>query len=391
TYGVTQRATAAHSLVQTPDGGFLAIGHSDVEGPREAPFLSGEVYVFKTDGDGHILWRGFFGQGGAMGRSVQVTRSGAYIAAGVQSFCREGETIAIYRHRGNTFVEFRHEGVNLLGGFSGSDNKTNHGGSKKGHGGGYPFGWLDSKGRRQEWAGFWAGYAYLDRRWGFWEGVPGNPFAEQSHELRRVRPDCIELHVVTKVGPLKNPLFQCNVYYYVSPAGIGVKSAVKVLRRLEPVGFDDTGGQLIMTQIDCDLDPSKPYTRKGQMSLYYRLALDKELLRLRNGVSARSRPPSVRCLRLKNWCRAVSRLRSNSPGPYSFAATTLKLAPRFFGPLPGNPISILLAFSSPSSIRRRRITPRLSTRPGWLPGPKRESPRSVPSGHGRAPGNAETP
>ncbi len=188
-----------------------------------------------------------------------------------------GKTLlAVYRHRGNTFTEFWRDGVNLIGGFSSGPKESNHGGANCGHSEDYPFGWIDAHGGKPEWEGFWSGFNYVDRRWGTWQGVAGNPFAEQSHDFQVVNDKCIQLHVVLRVGPLDNPLFKCDVRYYVSRNGIGVKNVVTVLRKLQPMGYDDTGGQFLKTQIDCDLDPSRSYKRRHQPDLYYKLALDNQ-------------------------------------------------------------------------------------------------------------------
>lgn len=185
------------------------------------------------------------------------------------------DLLAVYSHTGNTFTQFWVYGSNLLGGFSSGTPGSNAGGPMKGHSADYPFGHIsDAAGNKLQWEGFWAGFNYIDVRWMFWTGIAGNPLAQCSFSVEQPRNDLVVLHVTTQVPFCFDPLFQCEVDYFVKPQGIGVKSVVTVLKELQPLGADDTGGQLLMSQVDCDLDPAQPYQEANQPDLYYKLALN---------------------------------------------------------------------------------------------------------------------
>jgi len=201
-------------------------------------------------------------------------------AQGQTRVYNDGQLLAVYNQAGNTFIEFWFAGVNVLGGFSSGTPGSNAGGASKGHSSDYPFGWQDGFGGKPQWEGFWAGFNYMDQRWKYWQGVAGNPFAQQSFKITQPSSGLVQLHVVTKVGPANDPLFQCEVDYFIRPSGIGVKNVVTVLRELQPIGYDDTGGQLMMTQIDCDLDPGQPYDQSHQPDLYYKLALNGNIVNI---------------------------------------------------------------------------------------------------------------
>ncbi|MDD5572104.1 MAG: hypothetical protein PHD97_13215, partial [Bacteroidales bacterium] len=186
----------------------------------------------------------------------------------------DGALLAIYNNSGNTFTTFMYKGKNVLGGFSSGTPGTNVGGPVKGHSTDYPYGWIDGGGNKPIWEGFWTGFAYMDTRTNMWEGVAGNPFAQQSFSITQICPKLLDMHSVMIVGPQGNPLFQCDVHYYISPAGIGVYNKTTLLRYIQPVGYDDTGGQFMMSQVDCDLDPSKSYDSINQTDLYFKLACD---------------------------------------------------------------------------------------------------------------------
>ncbi len=187
-----------------------------------------------------------------------------------------GQLLAVYNHAGNTFTDFWVNGVNLIGGFDGGapGTTTNSGSPIKGHSPEYPFGHRDANGNMLPWEGFWSGFNYMDKRWMVWTGVPGNGFAQASFSVDQSRDDLVTIHVVTVVPAAgwPDPLFQCQVDYFVSPRGIGVKNVVTIFKDLQPLGPDDTGGQLIMTQVECDLDPAQPYAQGNQPDLYYQLA-----------------------------------------------------------------------------------------------------------------------
>lgn len=200
--------------------------------------------------------------------------------SGKTSVERCGATLAVYNHAGNTFSEFHYEGVNLIGGFcAGSPGTTsNVGGAMSGHSPEYPFGHRDASGSMLPWEGFWAGFNYIDQRWMVWAGVPGNALAQCSFTVNQPRDDLVVLHVVTQVPFCFDPLFQCEVDYFIRPDGIGVKNVVTVLKELQPFGYDDTGGQFLMTQVECDLDPARPYTMSEQPGLYFKLALNDQIV-----------------------------------------------------------------------------------------------------------------
>ncbi len=86
------------------------------------------------------------------------------------------ELLAVYNNAGNTFTEFRVHGMNVLGGYAPGANGTNDGPPVAGHPAPYPFGQIGG-GTYSQWEGFWAGYNYVDMRWGAWTGVNGNPEA----------------------------------------------------------------------------------------------------------------------------------------------------------------------------------------------------------------------
>ncbi len=201
---------------------------------------------------------------------------------GETSFYNCEQLLAVYNHSGNTFTEFRFNGVNLIGGFCGGAPGTtvNGGAAIPGHSPEYPFGHRDANGTRLQWEGFWSGFNYMDKRWLFWTGVPGNPLAQCSHSISQPRTDLIVLHVVTQVPFCLDPLFQCEVDYFVTRRGIGVKNTITVLKELQPLGYDDTGGQFLMTQVECDLDPAQPYLQANQVDLYYQLVLNDTVIAL---------------------------------------------------------------------------------------------------------------
>jgi hypothetical protein len=186
-----------------------------------------------------------------------------------------GKILAVYNNAGNTFTEFRVNGVNLIGGFCGGAPGTtlNSGSPIQGHSPEYPFGHRDGAGNMLQWEGFWSGFNYIDKRWMTWAGVPGNFLSQVQFTIDQPRPDLVRIHVVTRI-PFSfspDPLLQCEVDYFVTASGIGVKNVVTVFQELQPLGPDDTGGQLIMTQVDCDLDPGQPYLQASQPDLYYQL------------------------------------------------------------------------------------------------------------------------
>jgi len=185
-----------------------------------------------------------------------------------------GKILAVYNHAGNTFTEYWMEGINLIGGFCGGAPGTtsNTDAPVVGHSPEYPFGHRDAAGNRLQWEGFWSGFNYIDKRWMVWTGVPGNPLAQCSFSVDQPRNDLVVLHVVTQVPFCVDPLFQCEVDYFVTPQGIGVQNVITVFKELQPLGPDDTGGQFLMTQVECDLDPAQPYLQANQPGLYYTLA-----------------------------------------------------------------------------------------------------------------------
>jgi len=183
---------------------------------------------------------------------------------------RGSKTLAVYNHAGNTFTEFWYQGVNMLGGFSSGTAGSNSGGAAVGHSADYPFGWVAPGGGKPQWEGFWAGFGYVDATTKTWIGVAGNPFAEQAFSITPMGDDLLDVHVTLLVFPL----YVCDVHYYVSAKGIGVRSDIYVYTKLYPLGYDDTGGQFLMTQVDVDLDPAQPYAAGSQGALYYTLAMD---------------------------------------------------------------------------------------------------------------------
>ncbi|HSW46179.1 MAG TPA: hypothetical protein VLM89_11480 [Phycisphaerae bacterium] len=187
-----------------------------------------------------------------------------------------GQLLAVYNHAGNTFTDFWVEGVNLIGGFCGGapGSASNSGGATKGHSAEYPFGHRDANGNMLQWQGFWSGFNYMDKRWMLWSGVPGNPLAQCSSTIDQPRDDLVVLHVVTQVPFCFDPFYQCEVDYFISPKGIGVRNVITVYKELQPLGYDDTGGQFLMTQVECDLDPGQLYFEISQPDLYYKLALN---------------------------------------------------------------------------------------------------------------------
>ncbi len=193
-----------------------------------------------------------------------------------------GKLLAVYNHAGNTFTEFRVDGLNLIGGFCAGPpgTSTNLDGAMKGHSPEYPFGHRDANGNMLPWQGFWSGFNYIDQRWMTWAGVPGNALAQCSYSFSQPRDDLLILTVITQVPFCFDPLFQCEVNYYISPAGIGVTNKITIYKDLEPFGYDDTGGQFLMTQVDCDLDPAFPETQADQPDLYYKLALNDAVVSL---------------------------------------------------------------------------------------------------------------
>jgi hypothetical protein len=211
-------------------------------------------------------------------------------ATQVHRFYADGTLLAVYDHTSNTFTQFIVDGVNVIGGFSSADPDTNYGPSAAGHSADYPFGRLDAPGTSESkgrWEGFWSGFGFVNKATGFWEGVNGNPGAVKSLDVTPTAGGLLDLHAVSEVtssaDPV-NPEFRCDVHYLVSTKGIGVSSTTTFLKTLETWGYDDTGGQLLMTQADIDLDPTPPsdpgypypYSREkaGQPSLYWKLAYD---------------------------------------------------------------------------------------------------------------------
>jgi len=186
------------------------------------------------------------------------------------------QLLAVYNHAGNTFTNFWADGMNLIGGFCSGDSAatSNSGHPMKGHSAEYPFGHRDANGGFPQWEGFWSGFNYIDKRWMNWAGVPGNTLAQCSYTIDQPRNDLVVLHVVTQVPFCLAPFFQCEVDYFITPEGIGVKNVVTVYNELQPLGYDDTGGQFIMTQVECDLDPAQPAVQADQPDLYYALALN---------------------------------------------------------------------------------------------------------------------
>ena len=186
--------------------------------------------------------------------------------------------LAVYNNQGNTFIEFWHEGVNLIGGFSSGAPNSNSGGAKKGHSPDYPFGWI-SKGKKPKWEGFWAGFSYVDKRSNKWAGINGNPAARKSFKIDQPDKTKLLFKVNTQINWLfVFPVFKCEVTYYISPDGIGVKNVVTIMRDIIPKGAFDQAGQFIMTQVECDLDPSQPNVPAKQKDLYFKLATNNDVI-----------------------------------------------------------------------------------------------------------------
>lgn len=77
TYGGSGR-DAGRSVRQTADGGYIVVGLTDSFGLGNE-----EIYLFKTDPDGNLVWSRTFGAGGRdRGESVRQTPDGDYIVAG---------------------------------------------------------------------------------------------------------------------------------------------------------------------------------------------------------------------------------------------------------------------------------------------------------------------
>lgn len=190
-----------------------------------------------------------------------------------------GKLLAVYSSRGNTFIEFWYEGANLIGGFSSGTPGSNQGGPVKGHSADHPFGWIANDGTKPQWEGFWSGFAYKDVRWPGWVGINGNPFAVKSFTASQPSQSELIFTAISRIDHLfVFPLFQCEVIYAVTPHGIGVKNTVTILDDLTPDGSWDLAGQLIMTQVDCDLDPAAPYNQSGQPDLFFKLALTNDTI-----------------------------------------------------------------------------------------------------------------
>ncbi len=210
--------------------------------------------------------------------------------AQVHRFYADGTLLAVYDHTSNTFTQLIVDGVNVIGGFSSAGPDTNDGPSAAGHSADYPFGRLDAPGASESkgrWEGFWAGFGFVNTATGFWEGVNGNPGAAKSLDVTATAGGPLDLHAVSEVtssADPANPMFRCDVHYYLSTKGIGVSSTTTFLKTVVPAGNDDTGGQLLMTQADVDLDPAAsstpgypyPYSHEkaDQPSLYWKLAYD---------------------------------------------------------------------------------------------------------------------
>ncbi len=211
--------------------------------------------------------------------------------AQVHRFYADGTLLAVYDHASNTFTQLIVDGVNVIGGFSSAGADTNYGPSAAGHSADYPFGRLDAPGTSESkgrWEGFWSGFGFMNAATSAWEGVNGNPGAVKSLEVTTATAGGpIDLHVVSEVtssADPANPMFHCDVHYYVSTKGIGVSNTTTFLKTVLPFGNDDTGGQLLMTQADVDLDPAPsstpgypyPYSHEkaDQKSLYWKLAYD---------------------------------------------------------------------------------------------------------------------
>jgi hypothetical protein len=191
---------------------------------------------------------------------------------GVTWFFADGEVLALYNNRGNTFIEFWSGGVNVIGGYARGEGKTNWGPPVKGHGAGYPYGQIDtSTFTYGEWEGFWSGYNYIDTRWGHWAGVNGNPSAQRSFDVQPTSDGRLDVHVMTEVDSEGMRLYACDVHYYVSKDGIGVRNDVTVLSDLYPWGMGDSGAQFLMTQADSDVDPALPLDG-SQPDQYFQLA-----------------------------------------------------------------------------------------------------------------------
>jgi hypothetical protein len=190
------------------------------------------------------------------------------------------QLLAVYNDQGNTFIQFWHEGENLIGGFSSGTPNTNSGGAQKGHSSDYPFGHLDGSGNKPQWLGFWAGFNYMDKRWSGWNGINGNPATLKKFTIDQPDPSKILFHVSTQFNRfwIFQPLFKCQVTYAITPDGIGVKNVITFLDKLKPQWAWDLAGQLLMTQLECDLDPSLPYSPKNQPDLYYSLATNNDVI-----------------------------------------------------------------------------------------------------------------
>lgn len=184
-------------------------------------------------------------------------------------FYNDGDLLAVYNNKYNTWTEFYVKDGrnyrNIIGGFSDSVGK--------GHDSYYPYGHPAGSTTKIKWEGFWAGFNYYDDIFKSWIGINGNPDAEQSFTVTSIMDNLVDVHVETKVDFLFWTVFECDVHYYLSTYGIGVSNKIKFKATIYPYGYHDTGGQLIMTQVDCDFDPS--LSNANQKSLYFKLAADK--------------------------------------------------------------------------------------------------------------------
>jgi len=84
--GLGALVQVAHSAHQTPDGGYIAVGEREIEGP-DGGAKSSSTLIFKIDPDGNILWQRSYG--GYLGYttpySAQQTSDDGFIIAGGSS------------------------------------------------------------------------------------------------------------------------------------------------------------------------------------------------------------------------------------------------------------------------------------------------------------------
>jgi len=92
---------------------------------------------------------------------------------------------------------------------------------------------------------------------------------------------------------LPRPLFQCESIISSLQRESVFQNVITVFKELQPLGPDDTGGQFLMTQVECDLDPPAALQAPGLVFTTRWPAATASSRSIRSRPTTRSPPPHL--------------------------------------------------------------------------------------------------